>query len=133
MLMRRGPAAVAVMLAACLVGACAASQAPTAPASQSEPVTVGGSSQTATASVGEEIDVTLRTLGPGQFDSMPTLSSGAVQFAGAAIVPPYDPGGPRQQFRFTAPRPGTTVVTFTQVGRADGFPVAVVSDTFIVR
>lgn len=84
------------------------------------------------AGVGQEVDITLGTVGPGQFND-PSVASGPVQFLGSAVVPPYTPAGPRQQFRFTTTQTGRTVVVFHHVD-GDG-PAAPhdVTDTIIVR
>lgn len=62
--------------------------------------------------VGEVLDITFQRIGPGMIDSLPTISSSAVAFVDAAVVPPYNPGGPRQRFRFSAVRTGVAVITF---------------------
>lgn len=72
-----------------------------------------------TASVGQELDLTLRTIGPGPtFDTVPSVSSSAVRFVNAGYAADQVPGGPTQLFRFTADRPGIAIVTFTKPGGA---------------
>jgi hypothetical protein len=63
--------------------------------------------------VGQELHLTLGTVGGGHYDSLPAISSPALRFVDAAHVGPFTPGGPRQLFRFVAKRPGTAVITFT--------------------
>ena len=85
------------------------------------------------ASVGQEVDITLGTVGPGQFDD-PSVASGPVQFLTSAVVAPFVPAGPRQQFRFAATARGQTVVVFHH-SQGDTYPFtpADVADTIIVR
>jgi hypothetical protein len=76
----------------------------------------GASSQPSTLSVGDELDITLVTIGPGAYDSLASVSSSAVRFLDAAYVSPYSPGGARQRFRFIAVRSGVAVITFNHSG-----------------
>ena len=70
--------------------------------------------------VGDEIDVTLQTIGPGSYGT-PVLSSRAVRFVGESSPGPQNPGGPRQLFRFEAVATGRAEITIPHV---DGFPEA---------
>ena len=63
-------------------------------------------------SVGQELDITVGTVGPGAYDSVPAISSSVLRFLDEATVPPYLPAGPRQRFRFVAERSGEAVITF---------------------
>jgi hypothetical protein len=60
--------------------------------------------------VGDEIDVTLQTIGPGEFGS-PVLSSGSLRFLGESSPGAPNPGGARQLFRFEAAASGRAEVT----------------------
>lgn len=86
------------------------------------------SSQTLTVRAGTEFSVTLQTIGPGEFASPPTVSSGAVQFLDVSIVGPNAPAGPKQQFRFNAATRGTAIVVFRHTG-AGGPEMLPVEDT----
>ena len=77
---------------------------------------IDGSASTVTASVGRELDITLGTVGPGAYDSLPSISSTAVLFLDASTVPPVVPAGPRQRFRFMPQQRGTAVITFHHSG-----------------
>jgi hypothetical protein len=85
------------------------------------------------ASVGQEVEITLGTVGPGQFND-PSVANGPVQFLGSAVVPPYIPSGPQQQFRFTAVQAGNMVVVFHH-SQGDTYPYtpADIADTIMVR
>jgi hypothetical protein len=64
--------------------------------------------RTVSVAPGARIDVTLQTIGPGQYGT-PTVSSGSIRFSGESSAGEPNPGGPRQLFRFEA----------VTVGRAD--------------
>ncbi len=70
------------------------------------------SGRTILISIGDEVDVTLGTVGPGQYDT-PALSSGSVRFLGMAFVGPPRPSGPTQLFQFEGATAGRTEVTIT--------------------
>src|SRR4051812_8851233 len=63
-------------------------------------------------SVGQELDLTLQTVGPGEYISPPAISSAAVHFLDVSLVSPAVPAGPTQRFRFRAEAPGQAVLTF---------------------
>ena len=86
---------------------------------------IDGSPSTITASVGRELDITLGTVGPGAYDSIPATSSPALRFHDAAVVPPYLPAGPRQRFRFMPVTRGTAVLTFTHSGSTPTVTISV--------
>jgi hypothetical protein len=85
-------------------------------------------SQTIGLRVGQEVDIKLGTVGPGQFDSIPAISSTAVRFLDVAFVGPVVPAGPRQLFRFAAQTSGIAVITFRHTGTTPA-----VIDTIAVR
>src|SRR6266851_1748118 len=64
-------------------------------------LTMAETGQTIKVPVGDEVDITLQTIGPGQYAS-PTVSSPAVRFLGVSEVGPAIPAGPTQLFRFQA-------------------------------
>jgi hypothetical protein len=74
------------------------------------------SSQTLTVPAGTEFSVTLQSIGPGEYASPPTVSSGAVQFLDVSVVGPYVPAGPTQQFRFNATTRGNAIIVFQHTG-----------------
>ncbi|MEO7456751.1 MAG: hypothetical protein ABIY52_10850 [Gemmatimonadaceae bacterium] len=94
-------------------------------------VGVDGRSQALSAKVGQEVTVTLGNVGPGVYGSPPAISTSAVQFLSVEVIPPFNPGGPTQQFRLRAVERGTAVVTFRRV-QFETF-VSIVEDTIIVR
>ena len=94
-----------------------------------EPLAVRSTqSQTFKITVGQELDLTVGTVGPGQYEAPPSISSNALQFLDAAIVGPYTPGGPQQLFRFKGQTRGTAVVV---IQHSSGGPT--IQDTVDVR
>ncbi len=64
--------------------------------------------------VGRELDLTIRSVGPGEYASPPTISSAAIRFIDVTSVTPPVPAGDTQLFRFEAMQPGDAVITFVQ-------------------
>jgi hypothetical protein len=73
---------------------------------------VGNTSQAVVAEVGDEVQITLPNVGPGEYASPPQISSAVLTFLSVDVVPPYTPAGPRQQFRFKAIARGQAIVSF---------------------
>jgi hypothetical protein len=65
--------------------------------------------------VGEEIEITLQTIGPGQYEK-PILSSSSVVFAGESFVSPFLPAGPTQRYIFAAVAKGRARITIPHTG-----------------
>ena len=95
-------------------------------------VSIKGASQSFTVPAGTKFSVTLQTIGPGEYASPPTVSSGAVQFLDVSLVGPYVPAGPTQQFRFNATTRGNAIIVFRHIG-AGGPEMLSVEDTVGVR
>ena len=87
-----------------------------------------GASRTVAAHVGEEVVVTLQTVGPGEFASPPSVSSPSVRFVDVSQAEVVVPAGPTQRFRFVAVSRGRAVVTFRHTTQP-----RVVEDTVDVR
>ena len=68
------------------------------------------SGQRMTATVGQAIQVTLQTIGPGQYVS-PQISSAAVRFVNTGFAKTQNPGGPRQIYHFRAASEGEAHLT----------------------
>lgn len=83
----------------------------------------------ATIVVGQETDLLLQTIGPGQYGD-PTFSSDSMRLLDATFVGPPNPGGPRQLYRFTAVSPGKVEIRIphTVQGAAIDLVVVVTSD-----
>ena len=75
----------------------------------------GNTGQSVVAAVGEKIDVTLQTVGPGQYGD-PIVSSGSVKFLEESSAGTPNPGGPRQLYRFEAVSSGQANITIPHTG-----------------
>jgi len=73
----------------------------------------------------DKIDVTLQTIGPGQYDEHPSVSSPAVAFSKVSILMPANPGGPRQLFQFRAVTAGHAVISISHTGQNSRFEITV--------
>lgn len=116
------------LIAALVVGGCSSSTS-----SSDTPVVLNyAPSQMVNLVVGQELVITVGTLGPGSYDA-PTISSSAV-----IRVPDYTvdsivtPGGPTQHFRFMAQAAGQAIITLGQSGRTT-FRNDTVRDTVVVH
>ena len=94
-------------------------------------VAADGGSRTVGLAVGEELRITLGNVGPAQYESPPRISSSALEFVNVEVIPPFNPGGPTQQFRFQAVRAGQAIVRFRRL-LSDSL-VSFVEDTVQVR
>src|SRR6202007_2933027 len=74
----------------------------------------GNNAQQVNAQVGQTIQITLQTIGPGQYGS-PTISSAVIQFEGAAFAKMQNPGGPKQVYRFRARSAGEARIDIPHV------------------
>jgi len=79
---------------------------------------------TVDANLGQEIDITLQTLGPGEY-ATPSMSSDSVQFLEVTTPAARNPGGPTQEFRFEAELPGTAVITIPNTAKSQPFDVTI--------
>ena len=117
-----------IRLTLALLVACAASGCDVF---ESRPVEVNGGAATSFTIVpGQEIDIFLQTIGPGEYGAPPTLNGSAIAFLEVTPGGVIDPGGPTQLFHFKGVEPGTTVITFTNVGGIASYSR---TDTVIVR
>jgi hypothetical protein len=78
--------------------------------------------------VGQELDLTLLTVGAGQYMAPPSISSGALRFLDAQIVPRRLTSGSEQLFRFQGKSPGMVVVTIQHSGASP-----TIRDTVVVE
>lgn len=119
------------ILGLALVGALVACTAGNPTTATGSPAVVTGSTislslanagQTIKVPVGSEVDITLQTVGPGQYAN-PQVSSTAVRFLGMSLVTPVVPAGPTQLFRFEATAPGQSVITIQGPANNPAFEV----------
>jgi hypothetical protein len=75
----------------------------------------GGAGRSVIASVGDKIEVTLQTVGPGQYGD-PILSSESVKFLAESSAGAPNAGGPRQLYRFETVSSGRVDITIPHTG-----------------
>lgn len=75
--------------------------------------------------IGEEIDVTLQTIGPGEYDQHPDVSSRSISLLSVSYVSPPNPAGPRQLFQFKALAPGQAAISILHTGQNPVFRITV--------
>ena len=85
-------------------------------------------SHTLSITAGRDLEITLQTIGPGEYASPPLVSSGGVRFLGARLVTPAVPAGPTQLFRFEAVSQGVAVIVFHHTGQNP-----TIEDTIVVH
>ena len=73
---------------------------------------------------GDEIDVALQTIGPGEY-GVPSVSSSAVVFSGVSRLTPPNPGGPRQLFQFRVLAVGRADISIPHTGQNPRFVISV--------
>jgi hypothetical protein len=88
--------------------------------------------RTVVAAVGDTIEVTLQTIGPGQYGN-PILSSGSVMFLGESPAGVQNPAGPRQLYRFEAVARGAADITIPHSGDRPEGPIPAFAITVEVR
>lgn len=90
--------------------------------------TYGSPSTSMSIVVGQELRVTMRTIGPGEYVSPPALTGAAALFRGVALADAQVPAGVTQVFTFRGVSAGQTLVVFHNTGvQAD------VIDTIVVH
>ncbi len=82
------------------------------------------SGQHVAATVGQPIEITLQTIGSGQYDS-PQISCWAIRFEGFKKPPCQNPGGPTQVYRFRAAAGGTAQVRIPHTASNPAFTVTI--------
>ncbi|HEY4132429.1 MAG TPA: hypothetical protein VGM50_17595 [Gemmatimonadaceae bacterium] len=87
--------------------------------------------QTILVGVGQEVDLTIQTVGPGGYSDHPSISSNAAVFLGVEDVGLAVPAGPRVRFRFRGITRGDAVVRIPKWEA--GSVVATLEDTLRVR
>jgi hypothetical protein len=92
-----------LILAAVLLAGCG-TETPTDP--------TGSSGRTFTVQAGQNLEIRLQSIGPGEYRSPPSISSGAIEFRGVSLAAPHVPAGVTQLFHFQAITPGRAIVVF---------------------
>ena len=76
-------------------------------------------------STGDGIDVTLQTIGFGEYFQRPDVSSRSIVLLSVSYVSPPNPAGPRQLFRFKAAAAGQAAISIPHTGRNPVFEITV--------
>ena len=80
---------------------------------------------TVNAEIGQLLEVTLHTVGPGAYES-PSTSTPVLLFLGENNPKQQNPGGPTQVYELRAESGGAVTVTIPHSTRPDPFSVTVV-------
>jgi len=88
----------------------------------------GVPSGTLSIAVGQEVKITMRTVGPGEYVSPPMLTGSAIAFLDVSSPDIQVPAGVTQVFRFKGVARGQGIIQFHNTGNH-----ADVSDTVVVR
>ena len=75
--------------------------------------------------INEEIDVTLQTIGGGEYFQRPDVSSRSIVLLSVSYVSPPNPAGPRQLFQFKAVAPGQAAISIPHTGQNPLFGITV--------
>jgi hypothetical protein len=76
----------------------------------------------AVARTGQLIELTLQTIGVGNFGE-PEVSSAAVRFLGTPPAKQHSPGGPRQVYRFEAVEAGAARIEIPHTAGQESFAI----------
>ena len=82
------------------------------------------SGSTIQAVIGQDIDIKLQTIGPGQYET-PAISSSSVQFLSSEFVLPAIPAGPTQLYRFRAVRCGRATIVIPHSVQTTGYSITI--------
>jgi hypothetical protein len=88
----------------------------------------GSLGETLSVTAGQELSLTLQSIGPGEYVSPPSVSSAALRFLDVRLAGPAVPAGVTQRFRFAALAPGRAIIVFHHTGQS-----RTVEDTIDVR
>jgi hypothetical protein len=108
-------ATVGVTLALSLLAGCGAD-----PTTSPAKLTNKDDGDTVVVAVETEAQLTLGTIGPGQYGE-PQISSEAVAFEGVELASLQNPGGPTQIYVFRCVRPGAATITIPHTAAAREF------------
>jgi hypothetical protein len=87
-----------------------------------------GTGRAFTVQAGRQLEIRLQSIGPGEYQAPPSVSSAVIRFVDVRLATPHVPAGVTQLFRFQAVRPGRALVTFRHSEQS-----AAVIDTVDVR
>ena len=85
-------------------------------------------SRTILVAVGDDLRLTVRTVGPGDFDTAPAVTGDAVLFTQSKLSDVQVPAGPTRDYYFQVPHRGTAIVRFENTASS-----VVIVDTLVVQ
>lgn len=100
-------------------------RSPSSPSRDALSLVNGDNGRLLSVGLGDEIHVTLQTIGPGEYDEHPNVSSPAVVFLRVSIITPPNPGGARQLFQFRSMAAGHAVISIPHTVQNPGFGITV--------
>jgi len=74
--------------------------------------------ETLRIAVGEELNLTFQTMGPGEYESRPSISSSSLQFLDVTAFRRAPQAALVQRFRFKGAIPGQAIVVFHYSGKS---------------
>ena len=78
------------------------------------PLTNEDNGRTIALGVGDALEITLGTVGPGEYGT-PEISSSSIRFKSVEELGPPTPGGPRQLFHFEAVARGLAMIAIPHI------------------
>ena len=78
-------------------------------------LSVEDSGRQVAAAVGQKIEITLQTIGPGSYEETPQISSPAIRFENVHLRWPVNPGGPTQVYVFRAAAKGKAEIQMRHI------------------
>jgi len=111
---------VAAIAAALLGAACGA----TGPSASPLKLDNGDNGKAVTVAVGQALDVSLQTIGPGEYEA-PSISSSAVRFLSVSQVAPPVPAGETQLYKFEASGPGRASIVIAHTTHSPTFTLTI--------
>src|SRR6266508_6466247 len=88
----------------------------------------GHPNRTLTASLGQTVELSFQSIGPGEYDTPPAITGASIRFVKMVPADVYVPAGVTQIYRFRAVSIGRSIITLTHSGTNPA-----VSDTIDVR
>ena len=74
--------------------------------------------ETLRIAVGQELELTFQTIGPGEYESPPIISSSSLQFLDVRAFRPAPRAGLAQVFRFKGVIPGRAIIVIHHSGKS---------------
>ncbi len=116
--------ALALLHTLCVNGAAQKNAAPSSVNPRVLSLNVANSGQHVVATVAQQVDITLQTIGPAQFGT-PEISSPAIRFENVAVKKPWLPAGPTEVYIFEAVAEGEAQIQIPSTNPSANFAVTI--------